>query len=157
MNSAAVESGGGGRIFRRMTLRQRGHFPNTLRFRPVLEIALDATGISLIRSGKQFRYQWPEIRRAAILTEESFKGYGRAASGRFVKRTFVMEAIDGHRFAFDVSEDFPDFEKNDDLLRSLREYLAVSDTRKKPFSFLPWVLVAMAILLAGIALKKCGL
>jgi hypothetical protein len=155
--STAIKPMPGEQRFRRMTLLQRGHFPNTVIFRPISEITIDGSGITLTRGGRQYRYKWSQIKRARILSEESFKGYGRAASGKFIKRTFILDFADKCRFKFDVSEDFPDFENSGDLLKALHKHLTVTESMVKPYNYLPWIVLAVIVLLIGMALKQLGL
>ncbi len=155
--NASNERWSGQRRFRRLTLRQRGHFPNTLRIKPVTDILLFDQGIALIKGGRQYRYRWADIRRASILSEERFKGYGWAASGRFIRRTFILETVDERRYLFDVSEDFPDFEKNRDLLTAISERISVTKSAVRTFNYTIWIVFATLIVLAGIVAKKFGI
>lgn len=119
-------------IFKRMSLRKRGHFSNIFSFRPVKEIGLSENSIYVIQRGKKYIFSWLEVLSAQILIKDAFKSYGMGTAAKFTQKTFILETKE-KTFQFDVSSNFPDFEYNDRLLKELSRKLKIKevDMREK--------------------------
>lgn len=146
----------GEEIFHRMTVKERGHFANTLRLFPVTAIAMSNNYITFTRARRSHTYRWSDIITAEILSKESHKGYGRAASGLFLKRTVRMSCTDGECYSFDISEDFPDFECSIRLVELLNRRLTFESTVSSSSTYFVWIVAAILTILVGIVLKMIG-
>lgn len=135
---------------------QRGHFPNRLRLRPITELTIHTDWVAFTKGGRQHRYKWDEIRSARIVSEDSFKGYGKGAFGKIIMRTLTLECDDGRHWAFDVSGQFPDFEKSRELLGLLHEHLPIAASPIKRFNDLPWIVAIIVGFMILFAFERCG-
>jgi hypothetical protein len=142
-------------IFKRLGLRDRGHFPNTLRLSPVTQIVVGEKQILLTRAGKSFSYELNQIESAVISSRERYKMYGAGIGGKYVKRTFHLTTKD-NVFAFDVSLDFPDFDDSEELERLLKKRLRVKELGVERFSYGPSIVFVLVLVVIWILLKVGG-
>ncbi len=119
-------------LFRRMSLRERGHFSNIFALRPVKEIEISGTGFSITQGGKISKFAWTEVSSAHIVMKDRYKSYGTGTAAKFIQKIFILN-VSSKTFKFDVSANFPDFKNNDQLLNLLQKYLHVEvvDERKR--------------------------
>lgn len=110
--------------FRRLSLKERGHFSNLFSLRPIKEIEISNNGISLTQCRTKQTFNWNEITKAYIIKRYRFKSYGRAAGAYIVQKIFFIN-VSNKIFKFDVSTNFPDFKYNAQLVRLLMKYLRV--------------------------------
>ncbi|NOT13806.1 MAG: hypothetical protein HOP23_18615 [Methylococcaceae bacterium] len=112
-------------------MRERGHFSNIFSLRPIKEIEVSDTGLTVTQCGKKYKFDWPEVNSACIVMKDRYKSYGTGTAAKFIQKTFIIKMPD-KTFMFDVSTNFPDFKNNDQLLRLLGEYLQIEviDKRK---------------------------
>ena len=114
-----------------MSFKERGHFPNTLRFRPVKYIVTSDNGFKICRGSTASFYSWKDVEDAFIEKKLTVKGYGSAASVDMEKRTFVLQT-GIEKYKFDVSHCFPDFHNSDELMSILTSNLTVREVRVRP-------------------------
>jgi hypothetical protein len=143
--------------FKRMSFAERGHFPNAIRIWPVTEIRTEQEGIALTRRGQQRRYKWSDIKRAHIRNEEIYKGYGAYASAKMIRRTLLIETVDGSKYEFDVSGNFAAFKETPQLLAILNEHLTITTSPVKRFNHALWISLIAAALVLWIILRGAGL
>lgn len=114
-----------------MSFKERGHFPNTLRFRPVKYIITSVSGFKICRGSTANFYSWKDVEDAFIEKKLTVKGFGSAASVDMEKRTFVLQT-GIEKYKFDVSHCFPDFHNSDELMSILTSNLTVREVRVRP-------------------------
>ena len=114
-----------------MSFKERGHFPNTLRFRPVKYIVTSDNGFKICRGSTANFYSWKDVEDAFIEKKLTVKGFGSAASVDMEKRTFVLQT-GIEKYKFDVSHCFPDFHNSDELMSILTSNLTVREVRVRP-------------------------
>lgn len=117
--------------FRRMSIRERGHFSNIFMLWPVKEIEISDANFSITQGGKTYKFDWNQVSSARIVIRDRYKSYGTGTAAKFTQKTFML-IVANKEFKFDVSTNFPDFKNNDQLLNLLMKYLQVEiiDTRK---------------------------
>lgn len=142
--------------FRRQTIAERGHFPNTFRLNPVTEIVTTNETICLNKGKKSYLYKWHEVLSAEIERREIYKLYGAGIGGKMVKDTLKLKTAD-EAFSFDVSSDFPDFRENDQLLNVLKTHVSVTESRVKKFNYGFSILFVAALVVLWWWLKRVGL
>jgi len=124
-------------VWRRLTVRERGHFSNYPTLCPVVELRIKPTYMEIRRRwAKPARCSWNSV-RVTIDKKEAHKSYGTYSSGKYLQRLCVIEA-DGKRYTFDVSEDFPDFANPEALLAEIGKYTEVIESpmlRKRWFDW----------------------
>jgi len=113
---------GSPRIFRRMSIRERGHFSNYFTLFPIREIEIHTDCLRLQRGSKSFSYPWRDV-SARIESKVSYKAYGRS-SAKFTQRLLVFTVRD-KLFKCDVSNQFPDFKHSDLLLEELTKHIDI--------------------------------
>ena len=111
-----------------MSFKERGHFPNTLRFRPVKYIVTSDNGFKICRGSTASFYSWKDVEDAFIEKKLTVKGFGSAASVDMEKRTFVLQT-GIEKYKFDVSHCYPDFHNSDDLMSILTNNLTIHEVR----------------------------
>jgi len=111
--------------FKRMSLKERGHFPNTFRLFPIRSIKTSTLGIEILKRAKWVFIPWAEITDAYIEKKPSVKGYGAGTGIDYYKRTCVLVTKFG-TFKFDVSNSFPDFKENKALKEVLHNNLKLT-------------------------------
>jgi hypothetical protein len=114
------------KIFRRMGIRERGHFSNYPTLWPVKEIVITNDGIALRKGAKNFKFKWQDISSAVILKRRKEKAYGKGATTEFLQKLFELR-VAGMTFRFDVSSNFPDFKYPDLLVAELRKHLKLEE------------------------------
>ena len=114
-----------------MSFKERGHFPNTLRFRPVKYIITSVSGFKICRGSTANFYSWKDVEDAFIEKKLTVKGYGSAASVDMEKRTFVLQT-GIEKYKFDVSHCYPDFHNSAELMSILTSNLTVREVRVRP-------------------------
>lgn len=115
-----------------MSFKERGHFPNTLRFRPVKYIITSVSGFKICRGSTAIFYSWKDVEDAFIEKKLTVKGLvGSAATVDMEKRTFVLQT-GIEKYKFDVSHCFPDFHNSDELMSILTSNLTVREVRVRP-------------------------
>ncbi len=102
-----------------MSLKERGHFPNTLKFNSIKKVVLSDAGITLKIGSKDIFHTWQEIKDVSIELRDAMKGYGAAASVEFLQRTLVL-CTECKKYRIDVSHEFPDFSNSS----KLEEYIS---------------------------------
>ncbi len=117
-------------VFKRMSLRKRGHFSNIFSFRPIKEIGLSENSIYIAQGGKKYVFSWKEVLSAQLLKKNALKSYGMGTAAKFIQKTFILETKE-KLFQFDVSSNFPDFEYNNQLLKELLKKLKVHEVDKR--------------------------
>jgi len=117
-------------VFKRMSLRKRGHFSNVFSFSPIKEIGLSANSIYIVQGGKKYVFSWKEVLSAQLLKKNALKSYGMGTAAKFIQKTFIIETKE-KLFQFDVSSNFPDFEYSNQLLKELLKKLKVQDVDER--------------------------
>jgi len=112
--------------FKRMSMRERGHFSNLFSFWPVKEIDLSDEYISITRGCKKYTFKWQDVRYAKIIVKDAHKSYGTGTAAKFTQKTFVIQTQE-RSFQFDVSSSFPDFKNSNQLLAELSKRLDVHE------------------------------
>ena len=138
-----------------MSFKERGHFPNTLRFRPVKYIVTSDNGFKICRGSTASFYSWKDVEDAFIEKKLTVKGFGSAASVDMEKRTFVLQT-DIEKYKFDVSHCYPDFHNSDDLMSILTNNLTIHEVRVRPSNgkfFNAFLIVFFVV--AAFFLKDC--
>jgi hypothetical protein len=115
----------GAKIFRRMSIKERGHFSNYFTFFPLEEIQIYNERLVLKKGSKEYSYPWKDI-EARIAKKTAYKGYGRGSFAKFVQRLLIINTPN-KTFKFDVSSQFPDFKHNDVLLDELKKRLDLKE------------------------------
>ncbi len=117
--------------FRRMSIRERGHFSNIFTLWPVKEIEISDANLSISQGRKIYKFDWNQVSSARIVIKDKYKSYGTGTAAKFTQKTFIL-IVANKEFKFDVSTNFPDFKNNDQLLNLLMKHLQVEiiDTRK---------------------------
>ena len=138
-----------------MSFKERGHFPNTLRFRPVKYIVTSDNGFKICRGSTASFYSWKDVEDAFIEKKLTVKGFGSAASVDMEKRTFVLQT-GIEKYKFDVSHCYPDFHNSDDLMSILTNNLTIHEVRVRPSNgkfFNAFLIVFFVV--AAFFLKDC--
>ena len=138
-----------------MSFKERGHFPNTLRFRPVKYIVTSDNGFKICRGSTASFYSWKDVEDAFIEKKLTVKGFGSAASVDMEKRTFVLQT-GIEKYKFDVSHCYPDFHNSDDLMSILTTNLTIHEVRVRPSNgkfFNAFLIVFFVV--AAFFLKDC--
>lgn len=112
--------------FKRMSMRERGHFSNLFSFWPVKEIDLSDEYISITRGRKKYTYRWQDVCYAKVVIKDAYKSYGTGTAAKFTQKTFVLQTQE-RSFQFDVSSNFPDFKNSSQLLAELLKRLDVQE------------------------------
>jgi hypothetical protein len=115
----------GAKIFRRMSIKERGHFSNDFTLFPLEEIKIYNDRLVLKKRSKEYSFSWKDV-EARIIRRAASKGYGRGSFAKFVQRLLVLKTPD-KTFKFDVSGQFPDFRHNDILLDELKKRLDLKE------------------------------
>jgi len=110
----------------------------------------------LVKGGKKYCYSWKDVRSAFIDQRATFKAYGAGSWGKTVRRTFVLKMVDGNKFLFDVSRDFPDFRNGVQLEEDLKRYIDVNVRPVRKFSYVSGFALLLVLILVWLWLKKMG-
>ncbi|MDP2393018.1 MAG: hypothetical protein Q8Q45_16655 [Methylococcaceae bacterium] len=110
--------------FRRMSIRERGHFSNIFTLWPVKEIKISDANFSITQGGKIYQFDWNQVSSARIVIRDRYKSYGTGTAAKFTQKTFIL-IVENKEFKFDVSTNFPDFKNNDQLLNLLMKHLQI--------------------------------
>ena len=78
-----------GFVHKRLSIRERGHLPNTLRLRPIKEITTYDDGLEIYRGSRRIFVRWSEIENTRVVKRNSVKGYGAAAGVDSVSYTHL--------------------------------------------------------------------
>ena len=138
-----------------MSFKERGHFPNTLRFRSVKYIVTSDNGFKICRGSTASFYSWKDVEDAFIEKKLTVKGYGSAASVDMEKRTFVLQT-GIEKYKFDVSHCYPDFHNSAELMSILTNNLTIHEVRVRPSNgkfFNAFLIVFFVV--AAFFLKDC--
>ena len=138
-----------------MSFKERGHFPNTLRFRPVKYIVTSDNGFKICRGSTASFYSWKDVEDAFIEKKLTVKGFGSAASVDMEKRTFVLQT-GIEKYKFDVSHCYPDFHNSAELMSILTNNLTIHEVRVRPSNgkfFNAFLIVFFVV--AAFFLKDC--
>ena len=138
-----------------MSFKERGHFPNTLRFRPVKYIVTPDNGFKICRGSTASFYSWKDVEDAFIEKKLTVKGFGSAASVDMEKRTFVLQT-GIEKYKFDVSHRYPDFHNSAELMSILTNNLTIHEVRVRPSNgkfFNAFLIVFFVV--AAFFLKDC--
>ena len=138
-----------------MSFKERGHFPNTLRFRPVKYIVTSDNGFKICRGSTASFYSWKDVEDAFIEKKLTVKGFGSAASVDMEKRTFVLQT-GIEKYKFDVSHRYPDFHNSAELMSILTNNLTIHEVRVRPSNgkfFNAFLIVFFVV--AAFFLKDC--
>ena len=119
-----------GFVHKRLSIRERGHLPNTLRLRPIKEITTYDDGLEIYRGSRRIFVRWSEIENTRVVKRNSVKGYGAAAGVDYLKKTFSFKAKD-QSYSFDVSSSFPDFNNSSKLKAVLYKNLNVNEVEAR--------------------------
>lgn len=141
-------------VFKRLTFVQRGHITNYPTFFPVMEIGICSGGIIFKRRLKEYKYTWPEIQSVFIETGKSFKSYG-GAGGDFMQRVLVIRTSN-HKFAFDISSNFPDFKNGKLIVEELKKRLEIKQVKRSRRIQLDSIIVIVFIIVLFVFLKLTG-
>lgn len=133
------------KIFRRMSLKERGHMSNYPTIWPIKEIVISDDGITLVRKGRKYRYQWNEIGGAYTIREE-----GMTRFARIIKTVMVLVTPD-QKFTFDISANFPDFQNSRILVSELQKHLTIKQGALKK-NETSWIMIIVAVILSWITL-----
>jgi hypothetical protein len=109
--------------FRRLTLRQRGHFSNLFTFRPVTAIEITPATLTLWIRRREWRFPWTQV-KIEIRKRKAVKAAGSKAFGHFQERTCTVHA-GGRTFRFDVSDQYPDFAPPRQLIAEFQKHTVV--------------------------------
>ena len=138
-----------------MSFKERGHFPNTLRFRPVKYIVTSDNGFKICRGSTASFYSWKDVEDAFIEKKLTVKGFGSAESVDMEKRTFVLQT-GIEKYKFDVSHCYPDFHNSAELMSILTNNLTIHEVRVRPSNgkfFNAFLIVFFVV--AAFFLKDC--
>jgi tetratricopeptide (TPR) repeat protein len=113
------------KVFKRMSIFERGHFSNLPMISPVKEVALSTEGITLKKGGKD-QYRWMEINDAFVTSREGYKGY---FLGEDTYRTLHIQA-GNQTFNIDISEKFPDLKDSGMFVQELEKYISIRTKEK---------------------------
>ena len=119
-----------GTVHRRLSIRERGHLPNTLRLRPIKEITTYDDGLEIYRGGKRIFVRWSEMENTRVVKRESVKGHGGCAGMDYLRSTFSFNAKN-QSYSFDVSSSFPDFNNSSKLKAVLYKNLNVNEVEAR--------------------------
>lgn len=141
--------------FKRMTFKERGHFPNYFSFCPIKELDIEKNGIRLKKGSKTYFYRWEDIHDAFVKREKSYKSYGSSGMA-FLQKTVVLKTKD-KIFRIDVSSSFSDFKHSDILLSELKKYLKIKELsiQKKRMLF-EWIIPIVVFVVLLLILKWLG-
>ena len=109
------------RTFKRLTLKERGHFSNYFTIYPVLEMAFAASNLTIRTLWRTSTFRYGELHFAVELSRH-FKAYG-AGTGGYLTRTLVRIIGPSSAYTFDLSSQFPDFKPQDEVMSMLEHHL----------------------------------
>lgn len=124
------------KVFKRLSLSQRGHFSNYFTFFPIKKIELSENFVILQVRNRLYKYAWKEIKEAKIIHSRARKSYGRYAGSDINARLFVLVTSD-RTFKFDLSSRFPDFNPAKEILNKFRKHLTENTINLKEERRLP--------------------
>lgn len=114
------------KTWKRLSIRERGHFSNYPTLFPVVAIIVGPEFIEIRRRWrKPIRWSWSSV-RVAVHERQAHKSYGAYSGGKHLQRLCVIEG-DGERRVFDISENFPDFLSPDALLAEIKKYTQIEE------------------------------
>lgn len=114
------------KTYRRMTIWERGHFSNSFRLNPVVELEVSEEALSIKRKfGSRQSYAWRDI-EAFCTKRRAHKSYGAGTGSSFTLRELHI-VTEGETYSIDVSSDFPDFKQSRNMLMALKKHLFIFD------------------------------
>lgn len=135
-----------GTVYKRLSIRERGHLPNTLRLRPIKEIVVYDDGFEIHRGDRKVFILWSEIQDARVVKRKCVKGYGAAAGMDYLRKTFLFIAK-GRRYGFDISSSFPDFDNSIELENTLYSKLSVSEVNERSSNDRLYNIIVISVLI----------
>jgi hypothetical protein len=109
------------KLFRRMSIVERGRVSHRPTIFPIREIRISDDGLVLRKRRNEYRYTWSDILGAYITNRRGYKGYLFSDD---IIRTLHFRTADAI-FKIDVSAKFPDFKDTPLLLEELARRLVL--------------------------------
>ena len=146
-----VSNSKGDKIFRYISVLERGFLSGMRRFFPINKITLNDKSISFHSILGVKEYKWGEIDQAYIVRQKLHMGY----LGHYWQKIFVIESGES-KVMFDVSPSYPDYKGNKSLVTELKKRLSVKEYHDRKVFIFNWPmfiilsLFCCTLLLAGI-------
>ena len=116
---------GGSRVFRRLSLMERGDLPRHLPWSSAVwqEVRVEPDAIVLRGRLKTHRLGWGQVRRASLTKNEAYY----MSNFRYVEKLIILETVDGQTYKIDVSIMVPEFGGATELEGAIRDHLRLEE------------------------------
>ena len=116
---------GGSRVFRRLSLMERGDLPRHLPWASMVwqEVRVEPDAIVLRGRLRTHRLGWGQVRRASLTKDEAYY----ATNFRYVEKLIVLETVGGEKYKIDVTTMVPEFGGAIELERAVRDHLTLEE------------------------------
>jgi tetratricopeptide (TPR) repeat protein len=113
------------KVFRRLSLMERGNFPRYLPWSSVVwqEVRIDPDAIVLKKRLRTHRLRWSQIRQASLTKDEAYY----IGNFKYVLKRIVLETTDGKTYKIDVSTVAPELEGVRELEQAIRDHLTLEE------------------------------
>lgn len=111
--------------FKRLSLKERGHFSNHFTLNPVLRLDFGESSLTIERRSGTITRPYGSL-HARVLRTHGAKGYGKAAHA-YIPLTLVTIEGEGVSCMFDASAQFPDFPNGPQLLSLVRSKINTTE------------------------------
>ena len=120
-------------VFRRQTLKQRGHFSNCFTLRPIKELGFAQEHLRVVVGKQRIEIPYNHL-SAQIIERRRYKPYG-TGSGGSIKQTLVEITSKDRAFRFDLSAQFPDFKDRKKILALIKGNIGTSTSSEDKKAF----------------------
>jgi hypothetical protein len=151
-NARTRRVAGGSRVFRRLSLMERGDLPRHLPWSSMVwqEVRIEPDAIVLEGRLRTHRLGWGQIRRASLTKDEAYY----MSNFRYVQKLIVLETSEGKTYKIDVTNAVPEFGGVTELERAIRDHLALEEgplrKRNEADDWLAAFLFIVGIIVLGI-------
>lgn len=116
---------GGSRVFRRLSLMERGDPPRHLPWSPVVwqEVRVEPDAIVLRGRLRTHRLGWGQVRRASLTKDEAYY----MSNFRYVEKLIILETVGGEKYKIDVTTMVPEFGGATELEGAIRDHLTLEE------------------------------
>jgi tetratricopeptide (TPR) repeat protein len=116
---------GGSRVFRRLSLMERGDLPRYLPWSSVVwqEVRVEPDAIVLRGRLRTHRLGWGQVRRASLTKDEAYY----MSNFRYVQKLIVLESVEGETYKIDVTTMVPEFGGATELEGAIRDHLTLEE------------------------------
>jgi len=120
-------------VFRRQTLKQRGHFSNYFTLRPIKELGFAEEYLRVFVGKRRIEIPYNQL-GARIIERHRYKPYGAGIGGN-VKQTLIKITSKDRAFRFDLSAQFPDFKDRKKILALIKSNISTSTSSEDKKAF----------------------